>query len=142
MRFVRKIGEIGAVIAGLLAVSLVEADMALGGNTTDKVDTSAATAGALESTAKKATKTQKTNKGRKRAAQSKKQASKSNASKTLAQANKSSDNKGKERVRLTSYLKFGNGTAYATYSNGQKFRHGPALGRFLKNSGKVSRQLV
>jgi hypothetical protein len=146
MRFTRKVKEIGAVIAGLLAVSLVEGDMDFGGDIANKVNTSKSANGTLGSAAGKA-------KTRARA----KKKSEANASRTAAQSakqgNNVSDNAAKlasktptnatqDRVHLTSYLKFGNGTAYATYSNGAKIRRGPPLGKFLRNSWKISRQLV
>ncbi|MDR1303322.1 MAG: hypothetical protein LBJ81_01730 [Puniceicoccales bacterium] len=150
MKFTRKVKEIGAVFAGLLAVNLVGANRAFGSDIAEKPNKSTAAKGTLENTARKA-KTKMSAHKRNRsginlsraAAQPAKQAGKSSPSKTLAQsASESSANATQDRVHLTSYLRFGNGTAFATYSNGQKIRRGPALGRFLKNSGKNFRQLV
>jgi hypothetical protein len=45
-----------------------------------------------------------------------------------------------EIVRLTSYVKFGNGSSYVIYSNGQKFRKGPVPKKTMKSRGKSGLQ--
>jgi hypothetical protein len=131
MRSTRKIKEIGVIFAGLLAVNLVEADMPSSGGFAGRVKTQV----------------QRRSKGKANASRTPtpptKQASKSGTSKTLAQSkSKSSANTPRGPVHLTSYLRFGDGTAYVTYSNGLKLKRRPALGRPSKISGKISRQLV
>jgi hypothetical protein len=57
-------------------------------------------------------------------------------------ANQPSSSAPPEMVRLTGYLRFGNGTAYATYSNGQRIRRGPSVGRVARNLLKSAAKLV